>query len=355
MKAKKTLVIVAVSAVFFACALSAQATEVTTKFLMHFDYYSASTSTNVPKQEFLVRRARAYFGAKISDLVSGQLGLEADDSSTTGARTSALKDAYVDFHYSPLALVRVGMFKYDFDLSGRGSSAVRPFMDRAIVTNAVVANLTGGAPGISTDFRDKGISLIGKADRFGYGVGVWQGQGANANDNNNKNAYTANVWGKLAGVKLNLGYLSSDNTPLTPAAVTSKYEADTVGVAYDTEPLLVQAEYYSAKRKTTTTQDLSGYYVSGSYTVAENVDVMARYQQFKDEKWGTTNNQITSTDLGVKYYLARKGRGGSNVSLNYMFRNADSGVTEKIFDERGTSVTGSQIDNLLMARLQVQF
>ncbi len=351
MKGKTILLVLTVGAFLLTGALNARAADVTSKFLLHYDYYSASSSTNVVKQEFLVRRARLYFSAKVNDLVSGKIGLEADDNSSTGARTSALKDANVDLHFSPLALVRAGMYKYEFDLSGRGSSSVRPFMDRAIVTNAVAGGLTGAGG----DFRDKGVSVIGKTAAYGYGVGAWQGQGPNANDNNNKTAYTANVWGKLSGVKLNLGYLSADNTALGPTATTNKYSASTVGAAYETDALWLQAEYYSAQRKKATTQKLKGYYVMGSYTVAQNVDVMARYQQFQDEKWGTSNNQITSTDLGVKYYLARKGRGGSNVSLNYMVRNADSGVTEKIFDERGTNVTGSQIDNLLMARLQVQF
>ncbi len=87
----------------------------------------------------------------------------------------------------------------------------------------------------------------------------------------------------------------------------------------------------------------------GAFTVTPNVDLMPRYQQFEDDKWGITNNEITSTDLGVKYYFARKERGGSNIALNYMLRDADSGVTQKIFDERGANVTGNNIDDVIMA------
>ena len=82
---------------------------------------------------------------------------------------------------------------------------------------------------------------------------------------------------------------------------------------------------------------------------------MARYQQFEDEAFGAANNEITSTDLGVKYYFARKGRGGSSIALNYMFRDADGGVTQRIFDERGANLAGSDIDDVLLARLQFEF
>ena len=359
MNLKKKLLVVIAGAALVGAALSAEAIEVNSKFAINVDYYHGDAgnlnsdgidSNNVAEQQFILRRARAAFDAKVNDLVSGFIQLQADDNSSTGARQSALKDAYIDLNFAPMAVLRAGTFKYEFDLSGRESFTVMPLMDRAIVTNTLASSLTGTA----ADWRDKGVSLIGKSSAFGYGVGLWQGQGSDANDNNDKFGYTANVWGKLAGVKINLGYLSSDNTK--PEATTvSKYAASTVGAVYDQGALMVRAEYYSGDRKAVTTQNLKGYYVMAVYTVVENVDLAARYQQFKDEKWGASNNEIRSTDLGVKYYFERKGRAGTSIAVNYMIRNADSGVTQKIFDERGASVTGNNINNVLMARLQVQF
>lgn len=356
---RKKLLVAMIGAALAAGSLVAQAAEVKSKFGAQFDYYRSDAgavnsdgapANDVAEQEFIVRRARLYFDAKVNDLVSGTIGLQADDSGSTGARTSTLKDAYIDLKFAPMALVRAGISKYEFDLEGRESSFVRPFLDRTIVTNAVAGQLTGAGG----DFRDKGVSLIGKSDAFGYGVGLWQGMGADARDNNDKFGYTANAWGKLAGVKVNLGYMSSDNAG-PEATVANKYTAGVVGVAYDAGSLLLRAEVYDAERETATTQDLKGYYVMGAFTVTPNVDLMARYQQYEDDKYGTTNNEITSTDLGIKYYFARKERGGSNIALNYMLRDADGGVTQKIFDERGANVTGDNIDDVIMARLQVQF
>lgn len=349
----KRLIVTMIGVALAGGTLAARAVEVKPKFGAQFDYYrsDAGTATSVAEQEFIVRRARLYFDAKVNDLVSGTIGLQADDSGSTGARTSTLKDANIDLKFSSVALVRAGIYKYEFDLEGRESSFVRPFVDRAIVTNAVA----GGLAGTGGDFRDKGVSLIGKSDAFGYGVGVWQGVGADARDNNDEFGYTANAWGKLAGVKVNLGYMNSDNTPAV-GTPTSEYTASVIGVEYDQGAWMLRAEAYDAERDSgTATEDLGGYYVMGAYTVAANVDLMARFQRFEDDTWGASNNEITSTDIGVKYYFARNGRGGSNVVLNYMLRDADNGVTQKIFDERGANVTGDNIDDVVMARLQVQF
>lgn len=351
--ARKKLLVAMIGAALAGGTLTVQAAEVKPKFAAQFDYYrgDAGTAASVAEQEFIVRRARLYFDAKVNDLVSGTIGLQADDSGSTGARTSTLKDANIDLTFDPMALVRAGIYKYEFDLEGRESSFVRPFLDRAIVTNAVA----GGMTGASGDFRDKGVSLIGKSDAFGYGVGLWQGAGSDVRDNNDKFGYTANVWGKLADVKVNLGYMNSDNTPAV-GTPTSEYTASVIGAEYDQGPWMLRAEFYDAERDSgATTQDLSGYYVMGAYTVTPNVDLMARFQQFEDDTFGTSNNEITSTDLGVKYYFARKGRGGSSIAFNYMLRDADSGVTQKIFDERGANVTGNNVDDVIMARLQVQF
>lgn len=366
----KKLLAAMIGAALAGGTLAAQAAEVKMKFGAHIDYYrgdagtlnsDANNANDIAEHEFIIRRARLYFDAKVNDLVSASLGLQGDDSGSTGARTTGLKDANIDLNFHKLAMVRAGMYKYEFDLEGRESSFVRPFMNRSIATNAVAANM--GSAG--TDFRDKGVSLIGASEAFGYGVGLWQGTGPDARDNNDKFGYTANVWGKLAGVKANLGYMNSDNTPagnpLPTAARTDEYTAAVIGVAYEVGPFLLRTEFYDAERdrQSTTgvlsTQDLSGYYVMGVFTVVPNVDLMARFQQFEDDAFGTSNNEVTSSDLGVKYYFERKGRGGSNVSLNYMLRDADTGVTQRIFDERGANVAGDNVGDVIMARLQVQY
>ncbi len=348
-----------VGATFVLGAPAAGAVEVKPKLWAHLDYYRSDAGSinsdgnpanDVAEQEFTVRRARLIFDGKVNELLSGSLGLQADDSGSTGARTTTLKDAFADLKFHQWALVRVGLFKYEFDLEGRESATVMPFINRSIVTREVA----GGLGGASGDFRDKGVALIGKSEMFGYGLGVWQGEGADKRDTNDKPGFTANAWGKLAGVKLNLGYLTSDNAT-AEATVPNKYKAGVIGATYGQGPVLLRAEYYSGERQKTTTQDLRGFYVLGVYTLMPNLDVMVRYQRFEDDKWGATNNKITSADFGIKYYIVRKGRGGSSVALNYMRRDAGSGITQRIFDERGGNIAGPNVDDVVLVRLQVEF
>jgi len=339
-------------ALLAAASLPAQA-QVKVGGYTHFDYYRGDNGNaqTVAEQEFIVRRVRLNVSAKINDMISGVVGLQADDKSSTGERDTALKDFAVDIKLDPWANVRAGLIKYPFDLEGYESSSRRWFMNRAIPTNNIAGSLVSG----SGDFRDKGVSLSGGNGAFGYGVGVFQGEGSDKRDTNSKVAATANLWAKLGPVRLNAGYLASDNTPQSATAI-SKYDAYTLGAAYTDGPFVARAEYYRGSVKTTSTKDKSGGYVMAGYSITPTLDLMARFQTLEDEKWGASANRVKSYDLGVKYHLVRNGKfGDANVSLNYMRRNADAGVTQKIFDERGANVTGADIGDVVMARLQLIF
>jgi hypothetical protein len=324
---------------------------------IHLDYYRGdSGASDVAEQQATVRRARLDFNAKVNDQITFNIVSQFDDSGSIGERTSTLKDAIATYKLHDLATVRAGKFKYEFDLEGRESSTDRPLMNRSMVTNTVAGQMTGAGG----DFRDTGLLLLGKTSlggdvSMGYGVGFWQGVGPDAKDNNSKIGTTGNVWvSPMKGLKLNGGYMSSDNTP--EGGDTSKYTAAVVGAQFERGPILARFEYYDARLEGIGPDiDRAGWYISTAYSVLPDLDLMARYQQFENESWGTTDNQISSLDLGAKYYLAKKGRrAGTNVSLNYMIRKADVGVTHKVFDERGGDVTGDDIGNIIMARLQVQ-
>ncbi|MEW5790814.1 MAG: porin [Pseudomonadota bacterium] len=333
------------------------------------DYRSGQTAT-ADQQEFNMRRARVGISGKVNELIGYGVVLQGDNTNNT-----IFRDMFATLNFNPLAKVTVGQFKYEFDLEGRESSADRPFMDRATVTNIV-------AGGTSGDFRDKGVQLSGAMDMggmgAGYAVGVWNGNGgtttSNPQDNNNALMYTANLFvSPMAGTKINAGYMN--NNGYTAGSVASDYRAWTVGAAYDVGPLFARAEYYNGKRENMAgvvpTEDVKGWYLMAGYSVLPDVDLMARYQTVEDEAWGTTANQLSSVDLGAKYYFTRKGkRGGTNIAVNYMIRDADGNVgvdaaggstlastntIRSLNDGRGSGVTGGAVDNVLAARLQVAF
>ena len=327
------------------------------------DYYNADAGTvaTAPEQLFTVRRARLYVsGDAGTPMIGYTLGAALDDSGA-GARSAQLWDAIVDLRFSPLATVRVGSYKYEFDMVGRSSASDLPFINRPTAAVAVAGGMTGavdaaGLPSL-TNFRDKGVSLLGSTKEFGYAVGLYQGQGNNAGDNNSKFGYTANGWVKLMGVKLNLGYLNSDNTA-SGSPATNKNDAWTAGLEYTTGPVYLRGEYYTAKRKTpTVTRDRKGFYAEGVYFFNPSIDFALRYQRYQQEEvWGTTANKISGVDVGMAYYFVRRGSfGGTKLLLNFMTRDADAGVRQSLFGERGTAIQGDNIGNGFLARLQVQY
>ncbi|MEW6613730.1 MAG: porin [Pseudomonadota bacterium] len=337
------------------------------------DYRSGQNgATGADQQEFNMRRARVGISGKVNDLIGYGVVLQGDNTNNT-----VFRDMFATLNFNPLAKVTVGQFKYEFDLEGRESSADRPFMDRTTATNIVA----GGASG---DFRDKGVQLSGAMDMggmgAGYAVGVWNGSGGtttglNPQDNNNALMYTANLFvSPMAGTKLNAGYMNNNGFATTGAGFD--YTAWTLGAAYDVGPMFARAEYYNGKRENiaglVANEDVKGWYVMAGYSVLPDVDLMARYQTVEDEAWGTTANQLSSVDLGAKYYFTRKGkRSGTNIAVNYMIRDADANVgadapdgstrasantIRTLNDGRGSVLTtGAGVDNVLAARLQVAF
>ncbi|MEK8089826.1 porin [Thermithiobacillus plumbiphilus] len=332
------------------------------------DGNDANTAQGYGEHEFNMRRARVGVSGKVNDLIGYGVTLQGDNSSNT-----IFRDMFATLNFNPLAKVTVGQFKYEFDIEGRESSAVRPFMDRTDVTNLVADGINPGS-----GFRDKGVQLSGKMDMggmgAGYALGVFQGEGMTGSDapvdengistgGNNNFMYTANLFVMpMPGVKLNGGYMNNDRGAdnVTGGAAKDERSAWTLGAAYDAGPLLARAEYYQGKADAGAAGEdkTKGWYAMGVYTVMPALDLMARYQTVKLEATGVSDEpEFDSIDLGAKYYFARKGkRGGTNVALNYMIRDAEAGYTTTLLnDGRGTEVTGDAVENVLAARLQVAF
>ncbi|MFZ5659702.1 MAG: porin [Pseudomonadota bacterium] len=321
------------------------------------DGNDVTTAAGYGEHEFNMRRARLTFSGKVNELIGFGVTLQGDNTGGT-----IFRDMFGTLNFNPLAKVTVGQFKYEFDLEGRESSFDRPFMDRTNITNAAA----GGASG---DFRDKGVQLSGAMDMggmgAGYALGIFQGNGGTnsvsdaGSGGNNNFMYTANLFvAPVQGAKINAGYMNNDNTAdnTTGAAAENKFDAWTVGAAYDVGPILARAEYYNRKNQLAGV-DLTtkGWYVMGGYTVLPDLDLLARYQTMEVDE--VDNSTLSSVDLGAKYYFARKGkRGGSNVAVNYMIRDADANAaTTLLNDGRGAIVAGDNVENVLAARLQVAF
>jgi hypothetical protein len=310
--------------------------------------------------EFMLRRARLTVSGKGPDRISYGATLQMEGS------TAAVLDAFADYSFNPLARVRVGQYKYDFDLVGRESASSLALIDRPFATNSVAGSLNGVSTASSTtsNFRDRGVTLFGDATNrpipWGYSLGIFQGAGRTS-DNNDAFGYVANVRAyPVKALRLNAGFLSSDGAPKGDAR-RNRYDAWTGGVSYEHKAATVTAEYYNARRdRGPAVQRVSGYYAAASYSPISKMDVLARYQSIEDDRFASGNASANTVDVGVRWYFARKGaRSGTLVSLNYMARSADDGFTEGLTvlnDGKGSALSdGNLVKDVLALRFQVQF
>lgn len=315
------------------------------------------------KHEFNVRRARILVSGKVSDRVGYGLAVLGDG---LNVNTGSVVDAFVDLTFKPLAKLRAGQFKFEFDMQGREPAPLMPFADRPFVTNAVAGSMDGASTASTpaAAFRDRGVSLCGDSAgggvTWGYALGLYQGSGR-ASDNNNDFGYMLNVHVfPVKDLKVNGGYFSSNSRNLD-AAAPNDHRAWTVGASYDAKKAMLRAEYYDAERdRGSVSQAVKGYYVLGTYAALSKLDLMARYQAMKDGQFAPGADRVHSVDLGAKWYLARQGRrGGTHVALNYMIRGADKGFNKGLTlldDGRGAALTsGGNVRGVLMVRLQAQF
>ncbi|HWW62586.1 MAG TPA: porin [Thermoanaerobaculia bacterium] len=248
-----------------------------------------------------LRRVRLAFSGNPAPRVSYFAMLETDH---WRPRSSRFIDASVDWKLSETVKVRAGQFKYDFDIEAREAAHMIPFIDRALITNRVSGSLDGASTPASTGsaFRDRGVSVIGDAARWGWAVGVFQGSGR-GRDDDREYGTVANLRLKPRdGLILNTGVIASDE---------NDYRAWTAGASWDVSAKwFVRGEVYRAR------DAVSGEYVSTAVTVLPSLDLLARVQRFAE------GDETTSVDVGAKWFLRRKDRrSGTSIAVNYMHRD----------------------------------
>lgn len=110
--------------------------------------------------------------------------LQFEMSRTSGDGSSKIKDALIEIHRNPLAVLKLGQFKVPFSLQELTSSGRQQFVDRAI-TNAKFAPA-----------RDTGLALTGTTSNklFGYAVGAFNGSGESRQQEDEALLWAARIW-----------------------------------------------------------------------------------------------------------------------------------------------------------------
>lgn len=301
---------------------------------------------------FRIRRARAFVRGDATPLVSYYLLAEFAGSSAT------LQNAEIHLKFDPMATLRVGQMKYKFTREGFESAAAMPFITRANVVEAVwiQAGRSGGAG------RDIGVELMGKTKSpigIEYALAVYDGNGPNTTDNNNnKDIFGRLILTPTPGLEIGGSFFTGKE------GTTTKLDVQGWGLdaQFTRGPIRVRGEYVKGEfdNATGAATEPEGWYIMAGYKVLPNLELLARYD-FVDLNTNAAAQEIDQFTIGFTYEFKK----GTRFMVNYIFRDADSGVSSaSLFATRpqalGTTiasgnVVGGQFGDVFLVQLQVSF
>lgn len=362
--------LLAMSAVIMGLLLAPAAAKADVKVggLIHYDYYSSDdNSATTADSSFIWRRARlAASGSVVKDLVGFHLMLAADagadDSTASGTTTGStvsvggndakLVQGWMDLKFHPMASVRAGSWKLPFGMSTPESGSMILMSIYPEGTAKLIGSLGAGA------FRAQGVQLMGKMKGpvgFGYQLAYVNGKGNITPDNNTDKGYALNAWvDPVKGLKIGGSYAATDLLK-EGSSGTDQASGYAAYLQYEQGPIHVRGEYQKVEvdKGSDKVTNPNTYYVQAGYKVTPAIVVKVRHQKYDTD---VTDSDFTSNDIGVDYNFKGKGfAGGTKVALDYMMRDAGSAYTAKQWGERGASVKGNKVDNLLVLRFQVAF
>jgi len=324
-----------------------------------FDFReSESATSDVPTHGFNVPFLRIGVKGQLTERVRYGVNLQGDFLDDV-----KVLDAFADVTLHSRVKVRVGQFKYDFDIAGRRPAHARPLPDVSFITNAVAGSMAGKGTANSPvgAFRDRGVSLLGNGAagdlKYRWALGVFQGNGRAA-DNNSDLGFSANLQIEpTRSLLLNLGYLSSDSAD-EDASTTDEFEAMTFGIEFTSGRFYATGEYYLGERtKGSDTQQVDGFHVLFGYRVADRVDVLTGYHEMQDEKFSPGSDSAAGLEVGVRYFLQRKGRwSGTSIDLSYVARDADAGFQGLTILNlpKATRVSGEDAGDVVSLTLRIR-
>ncbi len=301
---------------------------------------------------FRIRRARIFVSGSVTPLVG---------YSFVGAFEGAnavLQNAEIHLKFDPMATLRVGQMKYKFTREGFESGYAMPFITRANVVESVW--LQAGRVGSSG--RDIGIELMGATKApigIEYALGVFNGNGTNTTDNNNnKDIFGRLILTPAPGLEIG-GSFFSGKEGTAPKLDVQGWGLD---AQFTRGPIRVRGEYVKGEFDNATglATEPEGWYLMAGYKVLPNLELLARYD-FVDLNTNVASQEIDQFTIGFTYEFKK----GTRFMVNYIFRDADSGVSSaSLFATRpqalGTTiasgnVVGGQFGDVFLVQLQVQF
>jgi hypothetical protein len=317
--------------------------------------------------DFNARRARVSFTGKVHERVGFNLGLQGDRPSASNP--VSLLDFIATVEPAAGWKLRIGQFKYEFDIEAREPDELYILFDRSWAANTVAGGMNGlsNASTPSGNFRDRGIEAARGAMLAGWkleGVaGGYQGNGRAA-DENNEFGYILRARASRGGLMLNYGWMSSpSDAPFPPFGLRQHYlySAWTAGADHVWRWSHLRGEVYEGQLDFgSTDQNQQGGYVAEVARLNARLDVSARWQNLRVERPDGSSAVAGAVDFGARaWFLRGLTRTNSWIGIDYMIRQAGIPMNDVLTTlNDGTGSTGISPDkkrHLLVARMQVAF
>jgi len=274
--------------------------------------------------EFKVYRARAGVKGKLNEDIGYNFIVGAVEPPD---RDVHLVNAYVDFDYIPWAKIRLGQFLVPFGLEGPEIIVFNPAIERSTTIRRLNPfNM----------FRDVGVQVSSKFEKFNYALAVVNGTGANTSENNDYKDILSR-FGISPFKELNLGisghagkYVSGARKNLDRYRLGTDFE-------YLKNPFRLRGEFIWRQDEQVSGSDVNkwGWYILSRYKFLPRLEGILRYEQY-DPNTKRGHDCLDIVTLGLNHYFIDNTR----FSINYEFRNDDA---------------DPNLDNLLTAQMQIVF
>lgn len=314
--------------------------------------------TDSGTSSFFVKRARLGVKGKVGKGIGYKFLSEFDNGSDSS--TPRVLDALVSIKLGGSTKIKVGQFKYAYDIEGYSSAADLPFIER----NLGVATFAHPDRKYCR-YRDRGVmaSFGKKKDKWQINASILNGSGISRRDTNDDKDFVLNgrLW-PTKGLLVNAGIYSG--TSDANGAGQDDIDKYTLGFQYDLNEIVLGGEYYSAEF-TKANQDWQSLYAYGVWRMTPKWDLGLRYSELEDDN--VSNSTLDQTDLVLTYYMKKKNKGlfrGQKISLRYSSRDSDGALAGKAYKGvarslglRGGDLTGATdvVGDLVMLQLQLEY
>ncbi|MCX6559593.1 MAG: porin [Candidatus Aminicenantes bacterium] len=266
-----------------------------------------STTQSAGVDGLSVRRVRLALAGEISKTIKIKAEIDA-------LKSPALIDAQIDWTPAAAAGLRIGQFKVPFSLENMTSTSDLDWINLAQAVSKLVPGQDNSSNG-----RDIGLALTGKASLFEYYLGVFNGAGINKADTNDQKDIAARlVVRPLSGLALGASLYNGCHSATAGAAPVTRDRAG-FEAAWVSPTLSLKAELIRAADAAIHKQ---GWYAQAGYFVLpKKIQALIRFDSL-DVNRDQATDRVDIASAGLTWFIVGK----TKIQVNYEHTRNEAGA-----------------------------